>query len=73
MIPRILSILGSVDLKTAGKKTYIGLAIAAAALVCGHFQVIPADAVEPAVVVGLAIAGMGKVLADKRAPAAPVV
>ncbi len=67
MISRIVGILASVDLKTAGKKTYFGLAVALAALVAGHFQVIPAEAVDPAVLAGLAVAGVGKVLADKRA------
>lgn len=67
MITRILTLVSAVDLATAGRKTYVGLAIAAAAVIAGHFQVIPAEAVEPAVVVGLAIAGAGKIAADRRA------
>lgn len=71
MIPRIFAILGSLDTKTAGRKTYVGLAIAAAALVAGHFGAIPPESVDLAVSFGLIVAGVGKVLADTRSSGAP--
>lgn len=69
---RVLQILAALDFKTAGVKTYLGLAVIVAALVAGHLQHLSPEQVEIAVILGAGLAGVGKVLADTRKdPPAP--
>lgn len=68
MLSKLLDMAKAVDFKTAGWKTYTGLAIAAAALVGGNVggPLLDAATSQAFVAAGLLLAGVGKVAADVR-------
>lgn len=69
IIQRALAILLAVDFATAGWKTYLGLAVAAAGLVGLALQKLDATTAELLIALGIGFAGLGKLAADKRSKA----
>lgn len=63
---KLLQILGSVDWKTAGWKTYLGLAIVVACVVAEHLGQLDKEAAGAGVMFGCMIAAVGRFAAGRR-------
>jgi len=63
---RLLELFAGFDRKTAGWKTYAGLALVGLGLAGGTFGALTPEQAAAVQLAGLALAGAGKVLADVR-------